>query len=142
MIHKLIRSNALYFAWAVALVGMLGSIYASNILHWLPCNLCWYQRIFLYPLVLIIGIGILRKSDDLEYYVLPFSILGGLVALYHELIQIGIIPEKLLPCTYGVSCTTKYINLYGFITIPLLSLAAFILISICIIIYMKEKANA
>ncbi len=127
----------LYLAWAQALIATSLSLYFSEILHFVPCVLCWYQRILLYPLVILIAVGILRKDRNLPYYILPMTLLGMLIALYHNLLQWSIIPESLSPCTVGVSCTTRYGNWFGFITIPLLSFTAFLIISGCMIIYLK-----
>ncbi len=136
---EFIKSNILYFAWSQALAGMLMSLYFSEILKLPPCVLCWYQRIALYPLVAIIPVGILKKDKNLPLYVLPLSIAGMLIALYHNLLYYGVVSESITPCSTGVSCTTKYFELFGFITIPLLSLAAFVLITICMLIYRKAK---
>ena len=84
----------------------------------------------MYPLVIIIMVGILRKDKGLPLYVLPMTFLGTGIALYHYLLQRGIIAESLAPCQAGISCTTRYIEWYGFITIPFLSLVAFLVISI------------
>ncbi len=128
-----------YIAWAQAVVAVSGSLYMSEIAGFLPCLLCWYQRIAMYPLVVILGVGILRKERKLYQYVLPFSITGGLIALYHVLLYYGVFPESEQTCRAGVSCTTKYIEYFGFVTIPLLSLLAFSLITACmIILYRKE----
>ncbi len=134
-VKKLIERYILYIAWVQSLIAMLVSLYYSEILHFAPCVLCWYQRIFMYPLVLLIAIGILRKDKDIVLYVLPFSVIGQGVAFYHLLLQWGIIPEKLLPCENGVSCVTAYVNYFGFISIPLLSFLAFSCITICMFLY-------
>lgn len=136
---EFIKNNILYLAWLFALTGMTISLYFSEIMKLPPCALCWYQRIALYPLVAIIPIGILKKDKNLPLYVLPLSIVGMLIALYHNLLYYKIIPESITPCTLGVSCTTKLIELFGFITIPLLSLTAFILITISMLIYKKVQ---
>ena len=132
-----LRNNVLYFAWLVSLAALLGSLYFSNVRNFPPCVLCWYQRIFMYPLVVIIAVGILRKDKLLHYYVLPLSLVGGLIAIYHNLLYYSILPESMAPCVAGVSCTTKYIGYFGFITIPLLSLAAFFIITMLILIYRR-----
>ena len=140
---SIIRRNILYIAWTFALVASMGSLYMSNVLHWTPCVLCWYQRIFLYPLVFVIGAGIIKKITDLEYLVLPLTVTGGAIAFYHSLLQYGIISEKFVVCTSGVSCTEPYHILYPFITVPLLSLITFIAISLGMYIYhiKKEKMS-
>ncbi|MFO0705036.1 MAG: disulfide oxidoreductase [Candidatus Andersenbacteria bacterium] len=125
------RTAVLYFAWAVSLAGLLGSLYYSEIRHLVPCVLCWYQRICLYPLAVIFAVGLLKKDKYLPYYVLPLSLIGGGIALFHYLLQLGIIPDSLAPCTQGISCASVYVEYFGFITIPFMSLVAFTIISIC-----------
>lgn len=130
----------LYIAWIQALIATLGSLYYSDIQHFSPCVLCWYQRILLYPLTIIIPLGLLRKDTHLPYLLLPLSGLGTLVALYQYLLQLGILKENLSPCMFGVSCVTKYVEYFGFITIPLLSLTAFVIISVSLYLAMKQKS--
>ncbi len=132
---KIPKQTILYIAWSIALVAMLGSLFFSNVLGFAPCILCWYQRILMYPLVAILAVGILKKDTAVWVYVLPLSVIGALVALYHFLLNINVIPEKLAPCTFGVSCTAKYFNFFGFINIPFLSLLAFISITILMLWY-------
>lgn len=128
-----------YVAWAQAAVAAAGSLFFSEIAGYLPCLLCWYQRIAMYPLVIILGIGILRRERRLYQYVLPFSIIGGLIGLYQVLLSYGVFTESETTCRAGVSCTTHYLNYFGFVTIPLLSFLAFAVITACmIILYRKE----
>ena len=129
---KWLQKNALYIAWIQAIVAMAGSLYFSNVLGWTPCVLCWYIRIAMYPLVLLLAVAILRKSKDIEYYILPQIIIGLGISAYDYLLQLGVISEKLAPCTNGVSCATRYHTWFGFVTIPLLSFIAFIIIIICL----------
>lgn len=133
--------NLLYFSWAIVLVGVLGSLYFSEVSHFTPCPLCWYQRIFLYPLLFIIPVGILRNDRGVGYYALPLSILGTIFAGYHELLQLGIIKEALEFCTSGVSCTSKYIDWFGFVSIPLLSFLAFLTVTILLYISHRNIKN-
>jgi disulfide bond formation protein DsbB len=135
---KIILKKVNYIVWLVAIISTLGSLYFSQIMHLTPCILCWYQRILMYPLVLIIAVGILLKDKKLPYYVLPLSLLGASIGLYHNLLYYNIIPESLAPCTLGVSCTTRLIDWFGFLTIPLLSFTAFVLISIGMIISLRN----
>ena len=127
----------LYLAWVQSIAAMFGSLYFSEIKHFPPCILCWYQRILMYPLTILIAVGILRKDKNLPYYVLPLSLLGTLVAFYHNLVYLKIVPDTLSPCFIGVSCTTKFIEYFGFITIPFLSLCGFLLIDVCMLLYLK-----
>lgn len=136
-----IKKNILYIAWTVSLLATLGSLYFSNVLGYAPCVLCWYQRIFMYPLVFIIAVEILRKDKLIHFYTLPLAVAGFLTGLYQNLLVWNIIPEKAAPCVVGVPCTTKYIDYLGFITIPFLSMAAFLFIIIAMLIYKKTHAN-
>lgn len=120
---------ALLAAW----IAMCGSLFFSEVLGWLPCELCWYQRIFMYPLAFLIAIGILRRDRGLYMYVLPLSLFGGLISLYHYLlIKTNIFPPP--ECKAGVSCTVDYLNWFGFINIPFLALTAFLIISAMMIV--------
>ncbi len=116
-------------AWAVSLVAVGGSLFFSEVMRYEPCKLCWFQRIFMYPLVLLLGMACYKNDRRLIPYILPLSIIGGMISLYHYSEQKIPGLAKLLPCTVGVPCNEDYINWLGFITIPLLALIAFILIT-------------
>lgn len=120
-----LEKNALYLALAQAIVAMLGSLYFSEIAGYPPCYLCWFQRIFIYPTVLLLIVGILRRDGKVWQYILPLVSIGWLFSLYHNLLYYHILPWWDKPCKQGVSCTTKYIEWFGFVTIPLLALTAF-----------------
>jgi disulfide bond formation protein DsbB len=136
-----LKQNILHLAWAQALIATAGSLYFSEIRHFTPCVLCWYQRICMYPLVAILAVGIADKNKKIYRYVLPLSITGFVIALYHNLLYYRILPESIAPCGFGVPCTTKFFAWYGFITIPLLSLTAFMVITACMLIYKNVKRN-
>jgi disulfide bond formation protein DsbB len=93
----------------------------------------------MYPLVVVLGVGLLLRERRIRFYALPLSLVGLAIAIYHNLLYYGIIPESIAPCTTGVSCTTRQIEWLGFITIPLLSLVAFIVISAALIAYGSEE---
>ena len=137
----LLSKYALYLAFLQAWIATLGSLYFSEIAKFPPCVLCWYQRICLYPLVAILTVGILRRDQKVYLYVLPLSITGSIIAVYQNLLYYNIIPESIKPCEQGISCTTKYIEWFGFVTIPLLSLTTFLIISILMIIMIVYKAK-
>lgn len=120
---------ALYFAWLISLVATGGSLYFSDVMGFVPCALCWYQRVLMYPLVLLLGIASYRQDKTVVVYALPFSVLGAGTALYHYLTQK--IPGfgGIRACASGIPCTHAYINWLGFITIPFLALLAFVMIS-------------
>lgn len=127
-----------YGAFGVALIATLASLTLSEIFKWVPCDLCWYQRIFMYPLVVVIGVGVMRRDSSWPITALALSVVGWIIALYHSLLQWNIIPSDLAPCTNGVSCAVREIDpLLGFITIPFLSLAAFTTIIIMTALYWK-----
>ena len=138
--HMLKRYSP-YIAWTTALASLAGSLFFSEVLHYAPCSLCWYGRVLMYPLVVIIGVGILRRETHWLFYAAPLAVAGWLLALYHTLLQWGIIPEVIKPCVVNVPCTTKYINLFGFITIPFLEWLAFSLIAVCLYLYWKETTR-
>ncbi|HQZ96957.1 MAG TPA: disulfide oxidoreductase [Pyrinomonadaceae bacterium] len=127
-------SPLLYAAWLFALIGTIGSLFLSEVMLFPPCVLCWYQRIALYPLVVIIGIGIAMRDRNVTRYALPICLIGLAIAVYHNLLYIGLIPESITPCTEGVPCNAKQLELLGFITIPLMALGGFVSIAICLIL--------
>jgi disulfide bond formation protein DsbB len=130
----------IYTAWVLALVATVGSLFFSEVMELPPCVLCWYQRIAMYPLVVIIGVGILTGDRRVKQYALPLCLAGLVVAVYHNLLYYNIIPESITPCQQGVSCTSRQIEWLGFITIPLLSLIAFVGIALSLLFY-KAKEN-
>lgn len=123
------KSYHLYFAWLISVIATLGSLYFSEIKGFIPCELCWYQRIFMYPLSILLGIATFYNERQIIKYALPLSIIGGGISLFHYMEQK--IPgfAEIKPCTQGVPCTAEYINWFEFITIPFLALTAFILIT-------------
>lgn len=134
-----IRANLLYVAWFQAAIAMAGSLFFSEVMKLPPCVLCWYQRIAMYPLVLILGVSILRRDFVAKVYGLPIACIGFVIAVYHNLLYYKIIPQSIIPCTSGVSCTSKQIEWLGFITIPFLSLVAFLVIIISLYFFNQPK---
>lgn len=142
--NKVIKENPkviylLYFASLVSLVATFGSLYFSEIREFIPCEKCWYQRIFMYPFVFILGIAMFQRDVTVRKLVLPLPIIGGCISLIHYLEQK--IPGfgGFNPCVSGVPCNIKYINWFGFVTIPFLALTAFTLISISMIAMSRTK---
>jgi len=133
------RSILPYLAWIIALVATVGSLFFSEVMGFPPCMLCWYQRIAIYPLVIIIGIGIVTRDGRMKYYALPLALIGLTIAIYQNLLYYGIIPESIAPCTEGISCTSRQIEWLGFITIPLMALMAFIGLTLCLLFHTTEK---
>jgi disulfide bond formation protein DsbB len=130
-----------YFAWLVAVSSVAGSLFFSDVMMLPPCVLCWYQRITMYPLVLIIGTGIILRDERMKVYALPLAIVGLAIAIYHNLIYYGFIPESITPCAEGVPCNAVQIEWLGFITIPLMGLAAFAVIALCLLVHRQRNNN-
>ena len=122
-----------FFALIVSFVATLGSLFFSEVMHFIPCSLCWYQRIFMYSLVFLFLVNLLFPDDKIFKYSFPLVIFGWMISIYHNFLMFGIIPENLSPCVQGVPCSTAYINWLGFITIPLLSFFAYTTILILLL---------
>lgn len=120
----------MYLIWGIALLSMIVSLIFSDFLKLPPCPLCWYQRVFMYPLVFIIPTGILIRDSKLSYYTTVLSLVGGLIALYHNLIYYDIISEGFKVCNAALSCKSRQLEVFGFLSIPMMSLIAFAIIFI------------
>lgn len=131
----------LRLSFLVALVATCGSLYFGEIVKYPPCTLCWYQRICMYPLVLIFGSALWTEDYKFLKNTLPVTIIGLSIASYHNLLYYGVIPESLAPCVQGVSCTTKFVEYFGFLTIPLMSLFSFLAITIFSLIQLSTKKD-
>lgn len=130
----------LFSAWLIAFVSTLGSLFFSNVMEFAPCILCWYQRICLFPLVVILACGLFPLDRSVVKYALPLAVVGWLLAAYHNLLYAELIPDTMQPCSKGVSCTEEYIELFGFLSIPLLALIAFSAM-IFILITLKRRSS-
>lgn len=138
---KFFKENAMPMVLVISIFATVGSLFFSEIMKLPPCVLCWYQRVCMYPLVIISLIGLWKKDKNLPLFILPLSIIGLAISIYHNLLYYKLIPESIAPCTMGISCTTKQIELLGFITIPLMSLTAFSLITIITLLYIKFSSK-
>lgn len=119
-----VGDNGVRLAWVMALVATLGSLYYSQVAHFVPCELCWYQRIAMYPLVLILGVAALKGDRAVRSYVLPIAVIGGLISSYHYLIQR--FPDLSAgTCSTGVPCTAAYVWKFDAVSIPFMALVSF-----------------
>ena len=134
---KLFLKYLLPLIFLAALTSTLGSLYFSEILKLPPCVLCWYQRIFMYPIAFISAVGLYKKDRSSAFYILPLALIGLAIAIYHNLLYYGILPESVQPCTLGISCTTRQLDWLGFVSIPLLSLFAFIFIAAASLLFLR-----
>jgi disulfide bond formation protein DsbB len=129
--------SMLFLAWASSLIATMGSLYFSEIMKYEPCVLCWYQRILMYPMVILLGVAYVRKDFQAALYSTILSGIGLLVSLYHYSIQKVSFLSESAPACGRVPCTGEYINLFGFITIPFLALTGFSVIFIASIMVLK-----
>lgn len=122
-----IAGRELHLAALVALVATLGSLYLSEIADLVPCTYCWYQRIAMYPLVVILGIAAWKNDQGVGRYVVPIAAIGGLIGVYHYAVQ-HIRSLQGAACSTGVPCSTAYFEQFGFMSIPYMAASAFALI--------------
>lgn len=125
--------QALTMAFAVALVCTLGSLYLSEVAHYVPCKLCWYQRIAMYPLVPILLVAMLRKDHRVAAYVLPLTVIGGLVSIYHVLLERFPELEGVSSCDPDNPCSAILLQRLGYLTIPTMALSGFALITVLVL---------
>lgn len=118
-----------FVCWLLVTGATLGSLFFSEVMELPPCSLCWVQRVFMFPLALILLIGLFPFDGSVVRYALPMALCGVVVALYHTLLQFGIIPESAAPCRQGVSCSDVSFALFGFVSIPMLSLVVFLVVA-------------
>ena len=127
------RGVWLYWAWLVAIAATVGSLYFSEVRMFVPCALCWWQRILMYPLVVVLGVATFRQDLSAWRTALPLSLIGLGTATYHYLLQKvpGLAPPA--SCASGVPCNMQYIDWFGFVTIPFLAGVAFLIITIAML---------
>lgn len=122
-----------FTAWLIATSSALGALFLGEVMGLTPCVLCWYQRMFMFPLVFVLALGLFPFDPRVVRYALPLALAGLAVAIYHLLLTAGVIPESMTPCVQGVPCAKVQIEWFGFITIPLLSATSFLTINLLLI---------
>ena len=125
MPERTTESTLVFCAWLLAATSTLGALFLSDVMQLAPCSLCWYQRIFMFSLAVVLAVGLFPLDRGVVRYGLPLAALGWLFAGFHQLLIAGVIPESLEPCKQGVPCSEVTIEWFGFVTIPTLSLLAF-----------------
>lgn len=128
----------LFIAWAASVIAMFGSLYFSEIKQYEPCHLCWYQRILMYPLVLILGLAVVKKDYRTMYYSRWMASVGALLSAYHYSLQKVPFMTENAPSCGRIPCTAQYINWLGFISIPLLAFTAFVIIIVCSTLVLRQ----
>jgi len=138
-VHESLRGYELLFGAITAATASLGSLYLSEIAHLIPCTDCWYQRIAMYPIAVILGIAAYRRDTAVRTYVVPVAIVGGAISIYHYLIQW--FPRiEATACTTAVPCTGVWFRVFGFISIPYMALSAFTLV--LTLMYVSRRNDA
>jgi disulfide bond formation protein DsbB len=117
-----------FMAWLVASVSTLSALFLGEVMGYTPCMLCWYQRIGMFPLVLILAAGLFPFDRRVVRYALPLALAGWLLAIFHWAVASGLVPERVTPCSQGVPCSVEQVIWFGFLTLPMLSVLAFSLI--------------
>jgi len=119
--------QSLLLAWIVSVVTTAGSLWYSEHFHFIPCELCWYQRILMYPLVVILGVGWFRRDRAVWITALPFVVLGPLVSLYHWLVERVPSFAESTSCSIDAPCSAPYFEKLGFVTLAWMALSSFLL---------------
>ena len=135
----LLNDKAIWIAWIVALVATVGSLIYSEVAHFVPCRLCWFQRIAMYPMSVILLVGALRKDWQVKLYALPFAIVGFLISVYHYFVQLFPSLES-GSCDPLNPCSSKYVDVFGFISIPFMAGTGFIVIAVLLGFYVNKNS--
>ena len=136
---RLSGETALGLAWIIALISSLAVLFIGEVLGQTPCILCWFQRAFMFPLAIVLGLGLWWQDSRVGRYGVALALGGAAVAMYHIGLYVGLIPEALQPCTAtGPSCTDDNQLVFG-IPIPLMALVAFTIIGVLSALSLKEK---
>ena len=140
-VYGFVNRNVASMLFIASLGALLGSLSYSEIVGFPPCDLCWIQRIFMYPQAILAFIGIVKKEKTIVDYLLPLSILGAIVSLYHSLVHWRLVSGSFLACTSSVTapCAKVYVLEYGYITIPFMAFTAFAYLITVTLIYYKSK---
>ncbi len=128
-------------AWLLVTTATLGSLFFSVVMELPACSLCWYQRVFMFPLVVVLLMGLFPFDPKVVRYALPLSAVGTVVALYQVLLQAGVISESAAPCSQGVSCADVDLLVFGFASIPILSLFAFGAVTALLITILRRSSR-
>ncbi len=131
----------LFAAWLVALFSTLGALFIGEVMGQTPCVLCWFQRAFMFPLALVLAVACYRLDAGAWRYALPLAATGWLLAAYHLLLYLGVIPEAIEPCGAGPSCASADMTVLGGLLIPLLSLGAFSAIAVLLFLIRSKTAS-
>ena len=135
------KELVLFIIWAQSVIATLGSLFFSEVMQYIPCELCWYSRILMYPLVIIYGVALFKKEVTVALPGMILSGIGTVVATYHYLIQKIPALQAAGDSCGVIPCTTEYINYFGFVTIPFLALTAFVVIFCLHLVVLLKKGE-
>jgi len=135
---NLLGDKAIWLAWIVALTATVGSLIYSEVIHFEPCRLCWFQRIAMYPMAVVLLVGAIRREYQVKYYALPLSVAGLAISIYHYLMEV-------FPSLEGgscgvVSCSARLVEIFGFISIPFMAGAGFMVITVLLSFYVNKNS--
>ena len=134
----LLGNKAIWLAFTVALVATVGSMLYSEAFHYVPCRLCWFQRIAMYPLAIVLLVGAIRRDAVVKFYGVPLALIGLAVSVYHNLVQFCPSLEG-GSCDPAVPCSARSIEMFGFMDLPFMAGIAFIVISVLLAFYTKAS---
>ncbi|WP_306224451.1 disulfide bond formation protein B [Bosea beijingensis] len=123
----------LFIAWILAVAASLGALFIGEIVGQAPCNLCWHQRAFMFPLAVVLAVASFRSDTGAWRYALPLAVIGMLIAGFHGLLYAGLVPASIQPCSQGPSCASAEMTIFGMLPLPYLSFAAFAAITLALI---------
>ena len=140
-VRRSLDGAELALAWVVALVATLGSLYFSEVADFIPCRLCWFQRIAMYPLALILFLAVIARDRRGAYYAVALPVVGAVISLWHLYIEAN--PEAESPaCRIGAPCSTRWIDEFGYVTIPMLALTAFAAIATLLVLALRPVSTS
>ena len=129
----------LFVGWLLAVVSTVGSLFFSEVMDYVPCVLCWYQRIPMYALAVILGIALVTQDVNVVQYAQPLALIGVALAAFHSLLYLGYVPKGIQLCSQDIPCSEVKLQVWGFLTIPLMSLAAFLAIVVVLFLLKRSK---
>lgn len=126
-VHEAVSETALWLAWVVVAGAMLGSLYMSEVANYVPCTLCWYQRIAMYSLAVILLVAAIRRDLSVRWYALPIAVIGLVIAIYHYFVEW--FPQiETNVCSLTLPCSNVWFREFGFISLPLMAASAFVFV--------------
>ena len=135
----ILGTKAIWLAWIVALVATIGSLVYSEVIHFPPCRLCWFQRIAMYPMAIVLLVGAIRREFQVKYYALPLALIGLGISVYHYMLQRFPTLEN-GACDPSNPCSAVFVDIFGFISIPFMAGAGFMVIAVLLGLYVNKNS--